>query len=219
MTYRTKALLFVIAALTLTGCASTGIQNNTPVQITLAPAIDVPYAEVIKDVPNHIGVTVRWGGQIIAVEDDQSVTRLTVLAYPLNSKGQPRVEPDKGFVGGRFIVETSTFDAESSSRFLTVYGPISSEEVLTNGKLTKTIPVVTALEAKEWTSNDHHYAGQRQRHRLPYNGLGYGLNFGYAHIGYDYGRYYGYANLAPFFYPYYHTGSRGFRSRRSRSSR
>lgn len=217
MIQTTRALRFtslVITVLVLSGCASSGIQPSAPVQISIAPAIDVPYGEVVENVPDHIGVNVRWGGQIIGVEDAENTTRLTVLAYPLNSKGQPEQERVEGFVGGRFIVETNTFDTENGNRFLTVYGPISDKEVLTNGKLTKTIPVVTAVETKEWTEHDRRYA--RERHRLPYNGLGFGIRLGHANIGYGH---YGYANVSPFFYPYRLFSKRGHRGRRFRSVR
>ncbi|RBP48919.1 Slp family lipoprotein [Arenicella xantha] len=202
MTNSIRALLLTSLALVLSGCASSSLQSKTPTQISIPPAIDVPYSDVIENVTDHVGVNVRWGGQIIAVEDAEETTRLTVLAYPLNRKGQPELDQVKGFVGGRFIVETNSFNAQKKRRFLTVYGPISDAEVLTNGKLTKTIPVVTALAIKEWSANDQRYA--RERYRLPYNGLGFGLRLHHGYIGYDYYSRFGYINYSPFFYPYQH---------------
>ncbi|MFT6407137.1 MAG: hypothetical protein ACJAQ6_000547 [Arenicella sp.] len=95
-----------------------------------------------------------------------------------------------------------------------MYGTVSDKQVLSNGKLTKIIPVVTAIEAKEWPAHDPHYA--RQRHRLPYNGLELGLRLCHARIAYDYYNHYGYANLSPFFYPYRYFNSRGYGGRRHR---
>ncbi|MFT6407138.1 MAG: starvation-inducible outer membrane lipoprotein [Arenicella sp.] len=89
MTQAIKALLLSTLALLISGCASTGMQSKAPIQISIAPAIDVPYAEVIRNIPEHIGVNLRWGGQIIGIKTIEKLTRLTVLAYPLNAKGQP----------------------------------------------------------------------------------------------------------------------------------
>jgi outer membrane lipoprotein len=216
MKHFTRALLCIGVISLLTGCASSNHQSRVPNQITIAPAIDVAYDDVIKNVPDHIGINVRWGGQIIGVENAESSTRLTVLAYPLNSKGQPNHQRGEGFVGGRFIVDTTTFDSEKNNRFVTVYGRISDKEVLKNGHLTQTIPVITALESKEWTEHDRRYA--RERIRLPYNGLGFGLGFrvGPARIGFNNYGYYSHANLFPFYDPYYFYRSKKFRSRHFR---
>lgn len=219
MTNFTRGLFSIGMILLLTGCASSNHQSRIPNQIAIAPAIDVAYDDVIKNLPNHIGVNVRWGGQIIGVEDAGNSARLTVLAYPLNSKGQPNHQRGEGFVGGRFIVETTSFDSENNNRFITVYGRISDREILKNGHLSQSIPVVTALESKEWTEHDRRYA--RDRIRLPYNGLGFGLGFrvGPARIGFNNYGYYGHANLFPFF-PFYDSHyfyrSKKYRGRRFR---
>jgi starvation-inducible outer membrane lipoprotein len=215
MTNFTKASFCISAILLLTGCASSNHQSRVPDQITIAPAIDVTYDDVIKNVPNHVCVNVRWGGQIIGVEDAGSPTRLTVLAYPLNRKGQPNNQRGEDFVGGRFIIETTAFDSEKNNRFVTVYGRISDKEVLKNGHLTQTIPVVTAIESKEWTEHDRRYA--RDRIRLPYNGLGFGLGVrvGPARIAFNNYDYYGRTNLHPFFDPYYFYRSKKYNRRRN----
>jgi len=219
MSFAKAPVLYLFSVLVLSGCASTGIKSQAPVAISVAPAIDVPYRDVVKNIPDHLGVNIRWGGQILAAEDAGDKTRLTVLAYPLNSTGQPQLQSASSsagdFVGGRFVVETDDFDAETSGRFVTVYGTVADKEILTNGKLTKTIPVVTAVEFKQWDGNDSHYA--HKRYRLPYNGLGFGLRLGHTNFGYDSYGYYGYANVAPFFYPYYGYSSR-YNSRRFRRS-
>lgn len=214
MTYTIRVLLLTSIVLALSGCASSRIQSKASTQINVTPAIDVPYGQVIENVQDYLGVNVRWGGQIIAVENTQEVARLTILAYPLDSKGLPKQQQLKGFVGGRFIVETDFFDSQSNDRFLTVFGPISGKEILNNGKLTKTIPVVTALEIKEWSANESRYG--QQRHRLPYNGLGFGIRLGHASVGYDYYSHYGYVKVSPFFYPYRDFRSRGVGGRRFR---
>lgn len=224
MKNRTKPILFALLALTLSGCATSIDKKEVPIQISVAPAIDVPYSDVVKNIPEHIGVKVRWGGQIIGAEQAGDITRLTMLAYPLNSAGQPDIRSQRDdFTGGRFIVETHNFDPENPNRFMTVYGAVTNTEVLTNGKLTKSIPVVTALESSDWDPKDQRYANERLR--LPYNGLALGLHFGhrgyygrssfrgYNYGRYSYGRFGGRTGFNSFYSPYRYSG---FRSRRYR---
>lgn len=208
----TKTSLLISLILWLTGCATSSHQSQFSNQINIAPAIDVAYDDVIKNVPAHIGVNVRWGGQIIAVEDTQNITRLTVLAFPLNEKGQPNHERGENFIGGRFIVETDSFKPDESNRFITVYGQISNNEVLKNGHLTKTIPVITAIEHQDWNKLEQRYDSDRIR--LPYNGLGFGLRVGPARFGYNNFGLYPYANLSAYFNPYYSVRSKKYRGRR-----
>ena len=214
MKNRTKPILFVLLSLALSGCATSLDKKEVPIQISVAPAIDVPYVDVVKNIPEHIGVKVRWGGQIIGAEQDGDLTRLTMLAYPLDQAGRPDIRSKReDFTGGRFIVETKSFDPENPNRFMTVFGSISNTEVLRNGKLTKTIPVVTALESSDWDPKDQRYANDRLY--LPYHGLALGLHFGhrgYARYGYNYGRYRGHTRFNSY-YPYRYSGFRGRRYR------
>lgn len=179
-----KAFAIAILLLSLGACTTTGKSSQSgakpPLEISYAPAIDVSYEEVVNRLKAHIGVKVRWGGQIIGSEDVDDLTRLTVIAYPLNAQGRPDRNANNDFAAGRFIVETKNFDAGKESRFLTVYGQITGEGVLTNGKLEKVIPVVTAIESKQWNSTERRYIARTGRH-LPYNGLGYGVSFGFGH--------------------------------------
>jgi starvation-inducible outer membrane lipoprotein len=214
-----KAVALTALLLSLGACAATGKsrhgQTKPPLEISYAPAIDVSYQEVADRLKQHIGVKVRWGGQVISSENVDTLTRLTVIAYPLNAQGRPDRKVNSDFKAGRFIVETQNLDASKQSRFVTVYGSITGEEVLTNGALKKVIPVVTAIESKKWSDSDRGYIARTDRH-LPYNGLGYAYSF-------DFGRGL-YANsysdfYSPFPYGYYSGShfSRGLRiSRRGR---
>ena len=225
MNHIVRMLLLAGVALTLSACATTNPHKPVSSDISFAPAIDVSYGEVVKNVPEYLGTNVRWGGQIIAAEDVGDKTRLTVLAYPLDKVGRPNGQADPNFNGGRFIIETYNFDESEGGRFITVYGLISDKEVLTNGKLQKEIPVVSAIDTMEWESTTAGHYRHRGRY-LPYHGLSLGLGFGrgglgFSSIGYNY---YGYGpfgrvgvNLGSFLYPsrYYYGRSR-YRSRRYR---
>jgi len=178
-----KAVALTALLLSLGACAATGKssrgETKPPLEISYAPAIDVSYQEVADRLKLHIGVKVRWGGQVVGSENVDKLTRLTVIAYPLNARGRPDRKVNNDFKAGQFIVETQNLDTSNESRFVTVYGPITGEEVLANGTLKKVIPVVTAIKSKEWSDSDRRYIARTGRH-LPYNGLGYGYSFGYG---------------------------------------
>jgi starvation-inducible outer membrane lipoprotein len=179
-----KAVALVALLVSLGACAATGKSSHgetkLPLEISYAPAIDVSYQEVVNRLKEHIGVKVRWGGQVIGSQNVDGLTRLTVIAYPLTAQGRPDRRANSDVAAGRFIVETKNLDASKESRFVTVYGPITGEEVLTNGKLKKVIPVVTAIESREWSDSDRRYMARTGRH-LPHNGLGCGYSFGFGH--------------------------------------
>ena len=205
--YFAKLIALAPLLLVLGACASAGKKNIPSAQIKYAPAIEVPYSEVVEDVAEHIGVNVRWGGQIIAAEDVAEVTRLTVLAMPLAETGRPSRRLQQEFEGGRFIVEMKDFDESSNNQLITVYGPISGEEILRNGKKQKVIPVVTALESRDWNAETRPYTNKFHL-GLSYNGLGsryYGRHY-YGHGYSSYGNYYS-------FFPYGYV-SRGHRFHR-----
>ncbi|MFT5611403.1 MAG: starvation-inducible outer membrane lipoprotein [Arenicella sp.] len=214
-----NAVSLTALLLSLGACAATGKsrhgQTKPPLEISYAPAIDVSYQEVADRLKQHIGVKVRWGGQVIGSENVDKLTRLTVIAYPLNAQGRPDRKVIDDVKADRFIVETYNIGVSKEGHFVTVYGPITGEEVLTNGTLKKVVPVVSAIESKEWSDSDRRYIARTGR-RLPYNGLGYGYSFGFGR-GFYANSYSGFYSS----YPYgYYSGShfsRGLRiSRRGR---
>lgn len=197
----------------LSACASTNVAkngpSNIPATINYAPAIDVPYEEVKEDINQHLGVNVRWGGQIIASEQINDGHRLTVITYPLNDDGRPDRKKSKDFEAGRFIVETTDFDSEKSSRFVTVFGPVSGQQLLQNGKLETTVPVVTAQETQEWNAADRRYVVRTGRH-LPYNGLAHSRSYGRFYSDGYYGRGFGFrSSFNSGFHPGFRSSFRG----------
>ena len=202
-----QTLTLALIALSLSACATSQAGNkeirdsrvtviSPPPEIEFAPAIDVPYSDVIKDVENHVGVNVRWGGQVIAAEENQGTATLTLIASPLDSRGRPQRDADGEFESGRFIVKAYGYDISEGSRFITVYGAISDKKVLTNGNLEKTIPIVTAIETVHWEENTNQYVRKSEHYGsgYPYYSLGGGYSHkrGYSSYGYSYNRgYYG----------------------------
>ncbi|MEM7359607.1 MAG: Slp family lipoprotein [Pseudomonadota bacterium] len=206
-THLSKIATSLLLLLALSACASTSSYKPTSAQIKHAPAIDVSYDEVEGRVNEHLGVNVRWGGQVIAAEELQDKSRLTVVAYPLQENGKPDRKAAKEFENNQFIVETESLDRDLENRFITVYGPISGEETLSNGNLQRVIPIVAAVDTKEWNKT-HRRSYVHDHHYQPYHGLGLHYGFGYSRYPY-YGSNYRFG-VTHRYYPYRYAG-RGFR--------
>ena len=207
ITSSVKRILPIIAlGLALTGCASTTgkhVKNpseETPSRISFAPAIDVPYSEVARDITSNVGVNVRWGGRVIdSVSVDEQTTRLTVYAFPLSSNGRPISDDSKQQKIGRFIVElTDGFAAESDfdGHFLTFFGGVSGQSLVTNGNRQKHIPVINAEELVDWNLIDGGRNNFNDRRGNAYYSLGYrnghfgfGSRYGHRFGGSRYGHF------------------------------
>lgn len=221
---KTIKVLVLVSSLGFLSACTTKLQAPPP-QISHAPAIDLPYQDVVKNVPDHIGTNVRWGGQVIAAETQNGTATLTVLAYPLNEDGKPTKKNNGNFSGGRFLVEAYGMDISEGTRFVTVYGTVTDQHVVTNGKFSKTIPVVTAIDTVHWEERDKYYTDHRGRY-LPYHGLSVGLGYGrgrwgYSSLGYDYFGPFGrlHLNLYDVFRSSHYYGKGKYKSRNRRSHR
>jgi starvation-inducible outer membrane lipoprotein len=196
-------------SLSIAACASSGgsYSSKASPQITYAPAIDVPYDAVAKDIAQHVGTHVRWGGQIVKSRNVGTTTELTVFAYPLGLNGKPNPKGGNSYDGGRFVVQIENQDLQNSQlqdRFVTIYGRVSGELKIANGPLEKSLPIVDALEIEDWQYRDPRRYADIQL-GVAYHGLGFRYGNGYSHRYGFYGSpYYGY-NYS--YYPGYKTYS------------
>ena len=176
---RNTALL-AMALLATALATSTASAQRASTKITTAPAISVSYEQVQSDLPKHLGVNVRWGGQIIGSQTIDNITRVTVLAYPLNAKGVPSAE--QAIDGSAFAIDfdkTSRRKKLAEGNFITVFGPVVGGLKLTNGPLETLVPVITSTEYKKWNQRKiagldpsrESFAFDRARY---YNSLGVG---------------------------------------------
>jgi len=152
-----KLLSSLAMLLSLSACASLGTASNAPAEIRYAPAIDTSYREVSENIKESIGVNVRWGGEIIDSKRVGELTELTVFAHPLSKDGRPAPWSDKEFSNDRFIVAVKEQKETLLRKYVTVYGQVSGEKELVNGPRSITVPIITAIESKEWNpkvSND-----------------------------------------------------------------
>lgn len=113
-------LLIPLAFLLLSGCAS-----NLPKVIDDAPIPDIQYSQVKENLKQNTGKTVRWGGKIISVENNQQSSRIEILSMPLDSYGEP-FQSDN--YQGRFLAEVNEFIDEEhyKNKTITVYGTVET---------------------------------------------------------------------------------------------
>ena len=194
----TKLISCIALAFTVSACGSVKHKQSITENLRFAPAIDVPYHEVKENIKENLGLHVRWGGQVISANTLNEVTELTVFSYPLSRDGQPIPRSNNDFVNGRFIVKTSNDTQTSVPRFITVYGLVSGEKTLVNGPKAMTIPVVTAINSKEWRhdptvdkrGNAYYSLGFSTGHFNLFNDFGHrsfwrnGYGYGYNSHGY-----------------------------------
>jgi len=219
-------LPIIFLGLVLSGCASTkGTGTHTKQadkeatsNISFAPAIDVPYSEVASNIKPNIGLNVRWGGRVIkSTAIDETTTRLTVYSYPLSSDGRPIGGRNVHKKTGQFIVDlTDGFvtDVDFNGHFLTFYGGVSGEQLVTNGNRQKTIPIVNAEELVDWNMVDGNTRNVNNSRGNSYYALGhktghfgFGSSFGHSFHG---GSRFGFFSRGRSFKRF---GGRGFRGR------
>ena len=168
--------------LLLGGCAS-----QIPVVIKLPPQPDIGLAEVKKDIEPYQDQYVRWGGEIIAVENRADSSLVEILANPLKSYGRPA--PDNAYKG-RFIARVGGFlDPEhyKKGRKLTVYGKIAD---MINGQIDQhpyNYPLVNVGAYHLWPEQRdyrYHYPFYPYPYYGPYHGPYYRHYFGFYPLPY-----------------------------------
>lgn len=132
-------------ALCLGGCAS-----GVPDAIRDASTTLVEVTQVQAQPNRHLGQRVRWGGTIIAVDNEPSATKIEVLARPLGGDSAP----SQGAASqGRFIARVAGFldPAEyPKDRALTVVGIITGVETRPVGDYPYAYPVVQTESYYLW---------------------------------------------------------------------
>lgn len=163
-----KRLLCLAVSLLLVGCSS------VPPAVYSSPAGDVALSRVIVDVDRYAGNTVRWGGKIIMVSNEESHSDLQIVQLPLNTFGHPiATEPSQG----RFIARSPDFlDPEiyREGLMVTFIGRISGSQTLQVDRRTLVLPVIEISESHLWVGR---YSGSEReynpKHDAPFAGHGY----------------------------------------------
>jgi outer membrane lipoprotein len=178
--------------LLLTACSS------LPPTIENPPAFDLLYNSVTQDPTHYKNMSVRWGGIIAEIENEQNTSFIQVLLYPLNNYGRPLLNEQPQ---GRFVVKSDKFldplvYAKKSE--ITVAGMLTGGINRTIDKKIITLPLVSASTIHLWP--DYNYGNYYGGYGYPYGYYPYG---GFGGFG---GGYYGFPNYGwrGGYYPYWY---------------
>ena len=136
---------YIISVFILGGCAS-----NIPEQIKNEKASQISPAEARQQPQAFSGQSVRWGGEIIQIENKPGYTHITILAKTLDVDGQPIISSNHQ---GRFIAEIDRFLEPSqypAGREITVFGNFEKNISKLIGEYNYQHPVVKVTTFHLW---------------------------------------------------------------------
>ena len=178
----TTRLTFIIAL----GCTSTACVTAPAI---IREPVDGPGVAEVRSAPaQHLGARVRWGGEILRVENRNNSTRLQVVARRLTRSGRP-VNSDR--TPGRFIAQIDDFlepTQYQKGRELTVVGALSTSVTKPIGQHDYEYPVVQVEALHLWPQPPTYYG--------PYP---YGPYYRYHYYPYPY-----WYHPYPYYRPYYY---------------
>jgi outer membrane lipoprotein len=128
----------------LFACASGPGYDTRQANMAISPRSAVAELEMVR------GQTVLWGGVILNIINMESVTRLEVLAYPINSEQLPQLDREPL---GRFILDHQGFldpATYAEGRLLTTVGIVVGSDRGLVGGMEYTYPVIKASEVYLW---------------------------------------------------------------------
>ena len=135
-----------LLALILTPGCATGV----PETIRQPAPGDPGVTQVQANISVHIGRTVRWGGEIVRVENRKTETVVEILARPLQRSGRPE-RTDRS--SGRFLARGQGFldpAIYKEKREITVSGTVEGSETRAIGDYPYRYPLVKAETLHLW---------------------------------------------------------------------
>lgn len=148
--YKTLANRGVVITLLLVGLVLQSGCTSTPEPLREGPKQSPDPAQVRAAPEQYAGMTVRWGGVIVAVENGATQSVVQVVSRPLSSSARPQ-ETDQ--TSGRFLVRISGFVDPvdyAAGREFTVTGVLEGMEQRNIGDYRYTFPVVRASGYHLW---------------------------------------------------------------------
>lgn len=164
MQLRVKIMVLMLAV-TMQAC------SNLPRELQQAPEVEMEYAQVNKDVDAYLGMPVRWGGMIVAVENGPQISSAQILYYPLFHYAKPNLNAQ---ALGRFVILSSNFlDPEiyAKGKVITIAGNIEGGTVRSIGDKDVTLPVVHLRSSYIWPQRKQY--AYRPYYYPPYYGFRY----------------------------------------------
>ena len=154
-----------------------------PSAVRDVPVTDVSYRQASRDLNHYKDTSVRWGGVIIEVDNEENFTLVQVLSYPLDYFGEPKLNKP---AEGRFVIKSTKFldpAVYAKNREITVAGKLEGDIQRMIEKKTMLLPLLASSALYLWPpvyQND------------PY-GYGHGYGYGYRAMGgYGFNPYIGY---------------------------
>lgn len=114
---------------------------------------DISYNQVSADLDSYQDTTVRWGGVIVDVEDDEDFSWMQVSFYPLDYYGRPVLKKPSE---GRFVIKSDKFlDATlyAADREIIVVGVIDGEIERKIDNRSLRLPLIRAAAIHLWPIN------------------------------------------------------------------
>ncbi|MDN5935803.1 MAG: Slp family lipoprotein [Nitrosospira sp.] len=141
----------------LVTCLLLGACSGLPDRLQSVPVTDVTYKQASQNLSKHDGKSVRWGGVIVKVENEQNFTLVQVLSYPLSYYGRPETRERSH---GRFVIKSTKFldpAVYEAEREITVAGTIKGDIERTIDDKTVRIPLLLGEAVYLWPYNYGYY--------------------------------------------------------------
>lgn len=178
-----QAILLLLLSLGLAGCSS------LPKSIRDSPAKELSLIEATAD--KSIGTNIRWGGEVVRVENKNAQSLLEIVAYPLNHYGKPQTGKDSQ---GRYVARSEEFydpEVYEKGTLITIVGRVAGAEKRKVDQRSLLMPVIDITESHKWrpTQQRHYqdpfYDPFYSPYYYPYRGF-YGSYWRHPRFGYRY---------------------------------
>ncbi len=146
MSHKCSILILHLGVTIFLSACSSQIPSNIRHSIDGAPEL----TQVGANPKAYLSQGLRWGGIILATENREKFSRLTIVGFPLNDNGRPSITSTSP---GRFFADVDDFLEPlvySRDREITVIGKLVKTEVSKVGEFDYEYPVVDVEEFYLW---------------------------------------------------------------------
>ncbi len=176
-------------------CLLLGACTSLPQAMKDAHVVDVTNVQVSQNIDSHKDVSVRWGGIIIEVQNEENFSLVQALFYPLNYLGRPKLGRPHG---GLFVFKSTEFldpEVYVIGKEITVVGILNGGIKLTAGEEVIQVPLLLSTAIHLWPEYYHKdyydYGGYSGRYAgFGFGGCGLHTCYGYDSYPIIRGRYY-----------------------------